>query len=433
MTDTLAAHDTGPLRGTPTGHVHPPGLATIVVASDGTETSMPALAAARLLAATDTTVHVVTVLEPMSMSLTASELPVLSAALDAEAGERLLRDVRTQTVRAFTERRPITASLRIGWRIGELVHAAHERTASLVITGLRHHGRVERVLLHRETPLGIARRGRIPVLAVPQAMEWPPHVVLVALDLDDASAHAARVARPFLELAEKVLLLHVLPTNGESGSGSRAHEHEQWLRAHRVQDEVKGVLALPASVEVESVVTVGDPVDEILELADFEKADLIVTGFNRRHLSGARHTGPRRVAERVLRATRCAMLLVPAAATELGTTAGVETEVIATRTEWAMALAGIARRNVGRACRLEVDTRELGTQGLVSGMPLLDAGYDATRDAVDLLFGARSGGASHLAHRIATPTAVERLHVTGGADLALRVSHEGGYSLLTFD
>ena len=432
MTETTTAQAINS-RDTPRGGVQRPGLTTILVASDGTDTSLPALAAAKWLAASDANVHVVTVLEPTAMSLSASELPVCNPALDAEEGQRLLRQVRHQAERTFGKVHAATVALRIGSRIGELVHAAHECRATLVITGIRHHGRMERVLLHRETPLGLARRGGIRVLAVPHAMEWPPRVVLVALDLDDASAHAAHLARPFLKDAEKVLLLHVLAVTGDAAAGSRAHEHEQWLRAHQQQDVVKEALALPRSVEVESVVARGDPVEEILDLAAFVGADLIVAGSNRRHLLGERHHGPRRVAERVLRATTCAMLLVPSAARDVDAMLDVETEVVPERSEWPAALARFARHNSGRRCRLELDTLDLGTQGQVSGMPLLDAGYDADADVVDLLFGGADDGFAHLAHRIPKPSSVERLHLTGGADLALRVSHQGGYSLLTFD
>ena len=46
-----------------------------------------------------------------------------------------------------------------------IAQVATASSAPLVVTGRTHHGMVER-LLRRETPLGIVRRARVPVLPI---------------------------------------------------------------------------------------------------------------------------------------------------------------------------------------------------------------------------------------------------------------------------
>lgn len=428
---TYPANASDPLS-MPLSARRPATLGPFLVASDGGESSVPALVVARLLAAQGEP-HVVSVLEPMPMMMPPAEVPVYSIESDERRAEAQATLLREQVRGVFGEALPGMEVL-VGRPIALLARLARERRASLVITGLRHHGRLDRMMLHRETPLGIARESRLPVLAVPPGTRRLPRTVVVAVDLDAASVTAARKARPLLAEAEKVYLVHVRGT----GNAPSAETVPAWERLYdrltsSTFERITAALGLPAGAIVETRVLAGHPVEELLDFAEFARAELIVSGYHRRMLLD-RLTGPRSVAERVFRGATCAMLLVPEAeGMELPVGTEATTETIADRVTWAAELDAFARRNVGRVARLEVDTLDIGSQAQVGGYPLLGIEYDAPARTIRMMFGRLAGGAPHMTHNVPDPASLEIQRSSDGRDLALRVMHEGGYSLLMLD
>ena len=408
-------------------------IGPILVATDGSDSAMPALVVARLLAAAGGEPHVLSVIEPMPMMMPPAEVPIYSIEADESRAQTQAALIREQARGVFGDALP-RMDVMIGRPIAVLARAARERRVGMVITGLRHHGRLDRMMLHRETPLGIARASRVPVLAVPQGTTRLPRTVVVAVDIDGASVEAARRARPLLAAAEKVYIVHVRGTGNEpSPEQAPAWERLYTRLTQSTFDRVVAALELPEKATVETRVLTGHPVEELLDFAEFARAELLVSGYHRRLLLD-RLTGPRSVAERVFRGTTCAMLLVPeSGGMELPLGDEARTETIRDRAAWAGELDAFARRNTGRTARLEIDTLDIGSQAQVAGYPLLGMEYDAPSETIRMMFGLMQVGSAHLTHNIKRPESLEIQRSSDGRDLALRVVHEGGYSLLMLD
>lgn len=401
----------------------------IIVASDGSDASLPALDMARLLAADGRAVEVLSVVEPVPAVMPAVEAPLYLPEVDDARRVGTLRLVRDQADTGLGDMQHAVDAV-IGRPVEEIARRAHARHASLVITGLRHHGRADRLLLRGETPLGIARVARTPVLVVPVRMNRLPRTVLVTTDLDETSVNAARIARPLLVDAEKVYIVHVRRL-GMSPT-DESWEHLQAKLVSENYERIVTAMELPKSVSVETRTLTGHPVAELLEFAEYAQADLIVSGYRKRLLFD-RLAGPRSVAERLYRGTPCAMLLVPETAVFASTsTADADVEVVAGPDAWSTQLAAFTGRNAGRAAHLEIDTTEIGAQAQIVGFALRGVDYEGTTDTVHFMFGDLEHGTSHLMHGIRHPKAVELQRRRDGKDLAVRVGHEGGYTLLTF-
>ena len=139
----------------------------LVVASDGTESSLPALEAAfELSRRTKTVVRVVAVLEAIPSF--AWEFGAISALPDlmSTAREQLLIRVRAQVVDVAGPGVDWTIEVRDGDPASEIARVASEAHARLLILGVRHRGIVDRFLA-RETALRTMRWSRTPVLVVP--------------------------------------------------------------------------------------------------------------------------------------------------------------------------------------------------------------------------------------------------------------------------
>lgn len=138
-------------------------------------------------------------------------------------------------------------------------------------------------------------------------MDWK--TILVPHDFSASANHAAAMARDLAKLTRgRILLLHVIdlpyqmqpemvimpmPTNAPVSVRDYALATAE---AH-VQDLAKRLVA--DGVAASTFVRFGSPVTEILQLADDEKADVIVMGTHGR--TGLRHLLIGSVAERVVR------------------------------------------------------------------------------------------------------------------------------------
>ena len=161
------------------------------------------------------------------------------------------------------------------------------------------------------------------------------------------------------------------------------------------------------------------------------QADLIVLGHQHRGMWGRMlHSS---VAERTYRVATCGILIVPEP--EPGSATGERRPVTSERFvpgSWPTRLAEFTTRNMGRRVNLEVLTFDLGAQAASVNFPLLGVDYDPIRGAVDIMLGDDRADARHVTHSVPGVTAVERSALEDGSDWALRVSHEGGDTLLTF-
>ena len=100
--------------------------------------------------------------------------------------------------------------------------------------------------------------------------------------------------------------------------------------------------------------------------------------------------------------------------------------------EWTEQLDDFTRRNFGRRGTLEVDDPEIGAQAQEFDYPFRGGAYDHNDHRVSLMFGDESGTGHHLTRGIGKVSSVALLRAPGGKDLALRIAHGKGQTLLTF-
>ena len=145
-------------------------------------------------------------------------------------------------------------------------------------------------------------------------MPW--HTILVPHDFSSSANHAAALARDVAKkFGARLILLHVaeVPTSigietaivPESGGAPIS------LREYATSSAKDHLADLAARLEKDGVVVttrveVGKPVDEILRVAEDEKADLIAMGTHGR--TGLRHVVTGSVTERVVRTSSIPVL-----------------------------------------------------------------------------------------------------------------------------
>jgi hypothetical protein len=190
-------------------------------------------------------------------------------------------------------------------------------------------------------------------------------------------------------------------------------------------------LSIPDGIVVQRILLQGDPATELLAFAASVNADLIATGshghgFVTRMLVGS-------VTTRILRCATCSVLAVPhaAAMTKARVTAGRSTATEIARAEWSETLARFARHNIGRRCTLEADDPDIGAQAQENDYPLIDVCYDDDSGRIDLVFGEVGGVGRQLTRSMGDVDSVELLCNEGGREIALRMSHGAGQTLLT--
>jgi len=140
------------------------------------------------------------------------------------------------------------------------------------------------------------------------------------------------------------------------------------------------------------------------------------------------------VATRVVRASTCSVLTVPHAAvmTRMRTTVQPSVVIRLATAEWGPRLEELSRRNAGRRCTLEIDDPDIDAQAEIVDYPLLGATFDRHDERVELMFGDAERGGRHLMHAIGAVTSIEVLRNEKGEDVALRIAHGAGRTLLTF-
>jgi nucleotide-binding universal stress UspA family protein len=198
--------------------------------------------------------------------------------------------------------------VRIGQVAASIVEAAREMGASLVVLGLGKHRPIDR-LLGDEIAAQVARRASIPVLAVPFDAKAPLRRAVVGMDFSRASVRGARAAVSLTTPPGHVWLAHVKPPleiSSEAYEGTSVIYTQGVLGAFKkIEERLEKVDLL----EVRPVVLEGSPAAELLAFATSHRADLLVTGAHGRTLVERFLIGS--VTTKLLRAARCAVLVIP--------------------------------------------------------------------------------------------------------------------------
>jgi nucleotide-binding universal stress UspA family protein len=410
--------------------------ATLVVATDGSDASSAAFAAADLIAEnTGADIRVVSVLEPLPMP---SAVPYAVLEFEGIGSERLKELARRVQVQ-MNEHGPQSSTWPLETRIGvpaaEIAESAHEHGAELVIVGAGRHGMLER-LIGEDTAARIAQLGSTPLLVASPGMRRLPHRVAIAIDLDPSQLGDLPAVLSMFGPAPSVTCVHVQRHEEFPGSDAppfaRAYENAVTESFAVVQ----AAIAKAPSMRADLIRLRGDPATELLQYAEKAKVELLVLGLRRHY--GLRRLLGGGVALKVLRGATCSVLIVPESVgrparniADRSGAAGV-THTAYDAAMWPSQLKQFTQRNAGRRATLEVDGAAIGALIQVVELPFIGADYDHRDGRVDILLGDFAGSDRHFSRSIPAPEAISVLSAADERDSVLCVTYPGGQTLLTF-
>ncbi|HJR65317.1 MAG TPA: universal stress protein [Gemmatimonadaceae bacterium] len=284
----------------------------ILVATDGGETSNAALRVAEAIARDHgLSVQVISVLEPLASmyapvdGLMIALPPTIDDMTRAELRWREVHDRVRKTLRTADSWK---VQVKVGQVAASIVEAATEIDASLIVLGLGKHRPIDR-LLGDEIAAQVARRASCPILAVPSDATAPLRRAVVGMDFSRASVRAARAAVTLTTPPGHVWLAHVkapleIPTEAYEG-GMMIYKQGVLAAFKKIEERLENVDLL----EVRPVILEGKAAEELLAFAASHRADLMVTGAHGRTLVERMLIGS--VTTKLLRAARCAVLVIP--------------------------------------------------------------------------------------------------------------------------
>ena len=406
----------------------------ILIASDASQHADAAFPLAAALAArTGAEVQVVSAIRPFAMPMYAFD--VLPSAVETDAAAREGREgmVRMQLAKLISPTAEWPVRVLTGEPAREIVDAAQEINARVIVVGRGRHAAPQRAL-SGETVLRLLQLGDAPVYAAEAgAHEVATHVV-IATDFSEFSVYAAEVALSLVAPDAHITLVHVAPPFAEVDAGLQVRAVAYRNQVTHAFAQLRDRLARPG-LTFHDVLAVGNPSDELIKTIRSTNAELVVTathgyGFLRRMVLGS-------VAAELVRHAPCSVLCVPGSAQTLSTLRAHNTLTSRTR-EFSpdvmdVELAQFAARNAGRRCAVEVDYPELGAQILGHGLPLVGATYDHRARSVALMFGASALNGQHLTHTIDEVSSVIVSTDTQHREQALRIHSGDGQTLVMLE
>jgi universal stress protein A len=259
----------------------------------------------------------------------AVEDPLLTEALDLGTGviwdpEDTRRELGTLSAKVFGNTPPAGVTIQYEVAVGkpavEILRLSTTLAADLIVMST--HGLTGmRKLFFGSTTERVLRETTVPVLATPPADPGPftldeaRHVLrrmLVPVDLSKESVRQLQVARGLSEaLHLPFIALHVVEPVRSLLAAKLHLAHVELERKTRAEDALEEILAtVPRQLHPESLVTYGDPAEEIVKCARDRQAGLIIIG-----LHGSPLLGPRMgsVTYRVLCLASSVVLAIPPA------------------------------------------------------------------------------------------------------------------------
>ena len=415
-----------------TAVVEPP-RGPILVATDGMSQSNGALAVARALGgALGSTVQVISVQPARAHIVPDPSLLIEPSALTRLTVEQKKR-VQLQCANASAEG-PGAVLAEPECPSGDpervITRLANTRRAALIVTGLGQHEVIDRIF-GSETALKISRLSRVPVLAVPANARTAPCRIVVGLDFSDASLDAARCALRLLPDGGELHLVHVIPRDRLLV--------DPWMSDREYDDTVRhrfarftAQLAVPPNVTVEQATCSGNAARELIRYAERQRADTIAAGSHGHGVVSRLVLGS--VTTALLRGAATSVLVVPSGvlSEELGIVGEKSGTLHVDPSQWPTMLADFTRINAGRRTRLEVDDPEIGAQAQEIDYPFRGVAFDPHDRRLEIMLGALGAGAPHHTRSIENVSSLDFLTADDGTDVALRVQHGAGQTVITF-
>jgi nucleotide-binding universal stress UspA family protein len=419
--ETLKYPSAMPALGIRANHASP-----VIIATDGRAQSDAALVVGRMFAESPEALRLVTVLK--SMPIIPDAPMSVSADLEASRRAEVRRDVLTQMARTWDDHYDVETY--DGDPATVIARIAHQTGATMIVSGLGRHRVTDRVF-GDETALRLIRLSDVPVFAAASSLLHAPRRIVVAVDFSETSLRAARLALEVAASNATIYLAHVAPRD------SSLYDWKGWGATYK-QDagdalqKMREQLHVPREMTMQKVLLQGDPATELLAFATSVNSDLIATGshghgFVARMLIGS-------VTTRIVRCSICSVLTVPHTAVMTRARMTVDPPEVTTvpAPDWGAELDEFTRRNIGRRGVLEVDDPEIGAQAQEFDYPFLGSTFDPRDQRISLMFASPSNTTHHLTRGISGVTSVDILRNDSGHDLALRISHGTGQTLLTF-
>jgi len=401
---------------------------TVILATDGTSQSDPAISFALALAKRRSVdVKVVTVVDRVPVPFGGVDVEVISE-IEEDLKRDALATVTHQVTLGGDESWPI--NLETGNPATRISSFAERNDAGLIVLGLGGHGVAAR-LFGSETALRLVRISTTPVLAVAPEYHDEPRRILVAMDFSEASIEAARLALEFADRKATMVLAYCVPWNRNE------YVPEKWFRSHEVGiaaelTRVAHWLDADRKFRVSHRILYGTVAPTLLAYANELGADLIVAGSHSRSLI-ARVLAGQTVAK-LIRGAQCSVFVLPAAAAFKHSDRLPEPAATVGGKDWSSVLTEFSLNNAGRRARLEIDDAAIGAQTEMSGYRFQGASFEPKSRRVTLMFGGGKAGGSHLERGIAGVKSVEVLSSRqAGSDVALAIGHDSGQTLLAFD
>lgn len=407
-------------------------IGPIVAAVGGSEPAKVLRAARYLAAVTANEVIAVSAIEPLPTYFTAEAPLMLPPEYELE---------RHETRRAQLAREVEDASGgRSGWKSVVLsgdpariaTDLAREENSPLLIMGIGRHRPLDR-LLSRETTLRAIRRATVPVLAMTSDFDPPFREVVIATDFSAASAKAAESVMPMLADGAVIHLVHVWQPIALNDAKWRMIDERYERALPEKFRRFRAILDAPDGITVTEEVREGRTAERLLDYASAHHVDLIVAGrqgLNRlaRLIVGSTTTA-------LLRSAHCSMLVTPEPSfpddDRLRRLLTGVSEV-RDREAWGHELEGFTRRNIGRKASLEVDDADLGVQVIETGLTFQGASYDDRNQQVEIMLSDADRRTQHVTRSITDVKSVSIGTGDDGRDIALRITHGEGQTLLMF-
>jgi nucleotide-binding universal stress UspA family protein len=159
-------------------------------------------------------------------------------------------------------------------------HARRDK-ADLVLMGLRHHGRMGRVL-GNDTLRAVMVLGETPVFAVHPLTRDLPSTVVVAMDFSRSSIRAARLARRIMKPGGTMHLVFVEPEHPRtSAERLEGEEMIEQLGIEAAFGQVMADLRSGEAAAIKYVTGHGDPATQLTIACEHYQPDLLAIGKHR--------------------------------------------------------------------------------------------------------------------------------------------------------
>jgi nucleotide-binding universal stress UspA family protein len=271
--------------------------------------------AARLSKRDRTRLTMLSAVEPVPYPVPVNDLAITTAFV-APADDELLR-ARRHAVAAQCVRAGILSTSDVivepSVTLSAILSRAEERGADLIVIGLGHHAAVDR-LFGAETAVQVAKDARIPSLAIPAAIAGDaapllPRNAVVGVDFSENGIAAARAAARLVGAYGRITLAHVDPLVEPLPAMLADWPPHVLDRLNDAFGRVLDALALPTTMQVETISLAGNVGNELLSLAMRIHADVIAVGRTTSNMIERLVLGS--VATKVIRGASCAVLVVP--------------------------------------------------------------------------------------------------------------------------